>query len=159
AARDQTLLLVVHLRMTGKFLYLTPDDELSKHAHAVFYLDGDRRLVFNDQRQFGLMKLVTQAELLGTTGLRGFAPEPFSDDCSREALRAVLRRSRRTLKTVLLDQTRILGLGNIYAAEALFRAGINPFKESAQLSSKRVARLHAAIVDVLQTAVSDSSTS
>jgi len=63
------------------------------------------------------------------------------------------------LKTLLLDQTKVLGLGNIYAAEALFRAGINPFKVGAQLSSPRVKRLHQAIREVLSDAITDSSTS
>ena len=68
-------------------------------------------------------------------------------------------RSRRSLKTLLLDQTKVLGLGNIYAAEALFRAGVNPFKIAATLSFRRVTRLHQAILDVLSDAISDSSTS
>jgi formamidopyrimidine-DNA glycosylase len=153
------LVLVVHLRMTGKFLYLTADDDLPKHAHAIFYLDNDRRLVFSDQRQFGVMKLVKQARLSKTKGISELAPEPFNEEFSLAYLKETLARSRRTLKTLLLDQTKVLGLGNIYAAEALFRAGISPFKEAASLSSKRAARLHQAILDVLSDAISDSSTS
>ena len=61
AQRTQNLILAVHLRMTGKFLYLSEDDELPKHSHAIFYLDNDRRLVFRDQRQFGIMRLVPAA--------------------------------------------------------------------------------------------------
>src|SRR5215813_10234940 len=60
---DNRLVLAVHLRMTGKFLYLTADDELPKHSHAIFYLENDRRLVFRDQRQFGVMRLVSADEL------------------------------------------------------------------------------------------------
>jgi formamidopyrimidine-DNA glycosylase len=158
-ARQQGLVLVVHLRMTGKFLSLSPDDALPKHAHAIFYLDNDRRLVFCDQRQFGVMKLVTQTRLSKTKGISELAPEPFSEDFNLAYLKETLARSRRTLKTLLLDQTRVLGLGNIYAAEALFRAGVSPFKEASSLSSKRVERLHQAILDVLRDAISDSSTS
>src|SRR5882762_434733 len=158
-ARQQGLVLAVHLRMTGKFLSLSADDALPKHAHAIFYLDNDRRLVFCDQRQFGVMKLVTRTRLSKTKGISELAPEPFGEDFSLAYLKETLARSRRTLKTLLLDQTRVLGLGNIYAAEALFRAGVNPFKPAATLSSRRVARLHQAILDVLTEAVSDSSTS
>jgi formamidopyrimidine-DNA glycosylase len=157
--QPESLVLIVHLRMTGKFLYLTPDDELTKHSHAIFYLDGDRRLVFSDQRKFGVMKLVKASELVETKGIRELAPEPFSNEFNEEYLREILRKSQRTLKTLLLDQTRVLGLGNIYAAEALFRAGIAPFKIAASLSTKRIGLLHEAIVDVLKTAISDSSTS
>src|SRR2546421_2736300 len=156
---DSDRILAVHLRMTGKFLYLTREDDLPKHSHAIFYLDNDRRLVFRDQRQFGVMKLVARARLAQTKGIRELAPEPLSDDFSPAYLREIVARSRRSLKTLLLDQTKVLGLGNIYAAEALFRAGINPFKIAAQLSSPRVKRLHQAIREVLTDAIADSSTS
>src|SRR6266478_4771252 len=148
-ARQQGLVLVVHLRMTGKFLYLTADDALPKHAHAIFYLENDRRLIFCDQRQFGVMKLVSRTSLSTTKGISELAPEPFGEDFSPAYLKTTLARSRRTLKALLLDQTKVLGLGNIYAAEALFRAGVSPFKEAAGLSSKRVERLRQAILDVL----------
>lgn len=156
---DSDRVLVVHLRMTGKFLVLAPDDPLPRHAHAIFYLDDDRRVVFRDQRQFGVMKLVATSRLGRTKGISELAPEPFSDDFSVDYLKETFARSRRTLKTLLLDQTRVLGLGNIYAAEALFRARINPFKIASQLSSRRVERLHLAIRDVLRAAVSGNSTS
>jgi formamidopyrimidine-DNA glycosylase len=150
--------LVVHLRMTGKFLVLTPDDALPKHAHAVFYLDDERRLVFNDQRQFGVMRLVAASRVPQTKGIEQLAPEPFSEDFSVDYLKHTLARSRRTLKTLLLDQTRILGLGNIYASEALFRSGINPFVVACELSARRVTRLHQGIRDVLRAAISGNST-
>ena len=158
-ARTSEHVVAVHLRMTGKFLYLSADDELPKHARAIFYLDNDRRLVFSDQRKFGVMKLVAKSRLSKTKGIGELAPEPFSDEFNVGYLKDTLARSRRTLKTLLLDQTRVLGLGNIYAAEALFRARINPFKISSELSMKRVARLHAEILEVLRDAISDSSTS
>ncbi len=158
-ARTSEHVVAVHLRMTGKFLYLSADDELPKHARAIFYLDNDRRLVFSDQRKFGVMKLVAKSRLSKTKGVSELAPEPFSDDFNVSYLKDTLARSRRTLKTLLLDQTRVLGLGNIYAAEALFRAGINPFKVSSELSMKRVMRLHAEILEVLRDAISDSLTS
>ena len=126
---DSDRVLAVHLRMTGKFLYLTADNELPKHARAIFYLDNDRRLVFSDQRKFAVMKLVAKARLAKTKGIGELAPEPFSHEFSFDYLKATLARSRRSLKTLLLDQTSVLGLGNIYAAEALFRAGINPLKK------------------------------
>jgi formamidopyrimidine-DNA glycosylase len=158
-APHSDLVLAVHLRMTGKFLYMSADDALPKHARAIFYLDNDRRLVFSDQRKFGVMKLLAKSRLSRTKGISTLAPEPFSDEFSFDYLKATLAQSRRTLKTLLLDQTRVLGLGNIYAAEALFRAGINPFKIAAELSIKRVTRLHTEILEVLRDAISDSSTS
>lgn len=150
---DKNLILAVHLRMTGKFLNLSPDDDLPKHSHAVFYLDNDRRLVFRDQRQFGVMKLIESSDLSQTKGIRELAPEPFGDEFTLEYLRSLLKRSHRSLKTLLLDQTKVLGLGNIYAAEALFRARINPFKPADELASRRVPALYEAIREVLQFAV------
>lgn len=149
--------LIVHLRMTGKFMVLTPDDELPRHAHAVFYLDDERRLVFRDQRQFGIMRLAAKSRVGGTKGISELAPEPFGSDFSIDYLKETLSRSKRTLKTLLLDQTRVLGLGNIYASEALFRAQINPFFIASDLSSKRTDRLHQSIRDVLRAAVSGNS--
>src|SRR3954469_24494872 len=66
----QELILAVHLRMTGKFVLLNTDDELPKHAHAIFYLDRDQRLVFRDQRQFGVMKLIESGSLSESKGIR-----------------------------------------------------------------------------------------
>jgi formamidopyrimidine-DNA glycosylase len=157
--RGSGSVLMVHLRMTGQFRYITAEEDLPRYAHVVFYLDNDRRLVFCDQRQFGIMRLVPYSRLAGARGIRELAPEPFSDDFNLTYLKGTLARSQRTLKTLLLDQTKILGLGNIYAAEALFRASVNPFKVAATLSSKRVERLHQAIREVLTDALSDSSTS
>jgi formamidopyrimidine-DNA glycosylase len=156
--RGSGSVLMVHLRMTGKFRYLTAEESLPRYAHVIFYLDNDRRLIFCDQRQFGIMRLVPYSRLVKTKGIRGLAPEPFSDDFNLAYLTKTLSRSQRTLKTLLLDQTKILGLGNIYAAEALFRASVNPFKIAATLSSKRVERLHQAIREVLMDALSDGST-
>ena len=151
--RAEELTLAVHLRMTGKFVLLNIDDDLPKHAHAIFYLDQNQRLVFRDQRQFGVMKLIESSELAQTKGIRELAPEPFGEDFTPEYLRLLLKRSHRSLKTLLLDQTKVLGLGNIYAAEALYRAGINPFKPADELASRRVPQLYEAIRDVLQFAV------
>jgi formamidopyrimidine-DNA glycosylase len=150
---EHTLILAVHLRMTGKFLYLHPDDELPKHSHAVFYLDNDRRLVFRDQRQFGIMRLIRASDIHQSKGIVELAPEPFGNEFTADYLHDVLQRSRRSLKMLLLDQTKVLGLGNIYAAEALFRAAISPFTIAAKLSKPRTARLHAEIRDVLSFAV------
>ncbi|HWT03395.1 MAG TPA: bifunctional DNA-formamidopyrimidine glycosylase/DNA-(apurinic or apyrimidinic site) lyase [Pyrinomonadaceae bacterium] len=155
---DNGRVLITHLRMTGRFLYLPPEAPLPRHTHALFELDDGRRLVFTDQRHFGMMKVVTAAGLHETKELRLLAPEPFSDEFTPAYLRAALARSRRTLKETLLDQKRVLGLGNIYAAEVMFMARVNPFKTAARLSGARVPRLHKAILDVLGEALAHGST-
>jgi formamidopyrimidine-DNA glycosylase len=144
--------------MTGRFLLLPPEVAVPKHTHAVFYLDDERRLVFSDQRHFGMMKLVGAAELAHAKELRLLAPEPFSGDFTPAYLRATFARTRRTLKETLLDQTKVTGLGNIYAAEALFLARINPFRVAAEISTRRLPRLHRAILDVFNEAIAHGST-
>ncbi len=155
---DSAAVLLVHLRMTGKFVRLAPEQELPAYAHVVFYLDDESRLVFCDMRQFGRMRIVAASQLQKTRELSALAPEPLLDEFSPAYLRQTLLRSRRTLKTLLLDQTRVLGLGNIYASEALFMARISPFAIAEKLSKQRTLRLYQAIRDVLEEAIESGST-
>ena len=150
-------MLATHLRMTGKFVSLTTDESLPPYAHVVFYLDDERRLVFCDMRQFGRMRLITSAQRLPKE-LNALAPEPLSDEFTEEYFLETLSRSRRSLKQLLLDQTRVLGLGNIYAVEALFLAGINPLKPANNLSKPRARKLYQAIRQVLHEAIEAGST-
>ena len=150
-------LLTTHLRMTGKFVSLTTDEALPPYAHVVLYLDDDRRLVFCDMRQFGRMRVVRNSGTLPKE-LATLAPEPLSDDFTEEYFLETLSRSRRSLKQLLLDQTRVLGLGNIYAEEALFLAGVNPLKSANKLSKPRARKLFHAIRQVLQEAIDAGST-
>ena len=151
---DSGQTLTTHLRMTGKFVSLTTDQSLPPYAHVVFYLDDERRLVFCDMRQFGRMRLSTKAP----RELQTLAPEPLSDEFTEDYFLETLARSRRPLKHLLLDQTRVLGLGNIYAVEALFLAGVNPKKAANKLSRPRARKLYHAIREVLQEAIDAGST-
>jgi formamidopyrimidine-DNA glycosylase len=155
---DSAQVLIAHLRMTGRFLLLPPNRELPKHAHAVFYFADEMRLVFEDQRHFGMMKIVEKDKLLETKELAGLAPEPLSGAFSLEYFRQTLTGARRSLKEVLLDQTKVCGLGNIYVAEALFLAGVNPEIVAAEVSSKRARKLFEAIKYVLSESISHGST-
>jgi len=155
---DRELILLAHLRMTGRFLLLPLEAPLPKHTHALLFLDDERRLAFSDQRHFGMMKLVRAPELAHTRELRLLAPEPFSADFTPGYLRETFARTRRTLKETLLDQTKVTGLGNIYAAEALFLARLNPFHLAAEVSVRRLSRLHRAILDVFQESITHGST-
>ena len=146
--------LATHLRMTGKFVSLTTDESLPPYAHVIFYLDDERRLVFCDMRQFGRMRIFTKLP----KELQSLAPEPLTDDFTEEYFIKTLSRSRRPLKHLLLDQTRVLGLGNIYAVEALFLAGVTPMKPANKLSKPRARKLYQAIRDVLQEAIDAGST-
>lgn len=146
--------LATHLRMTGKFVSLNVDQSLPPYAHVIFYLDDESRLVFCDMRQFGRMRIFIKSP----KELTSLAPEPFSEEFTEDYFLETLARSRRPLKQLLLDQTRVLGLGNIYAVEALFLAGVNPMKASNKLSKPRARKLYQAIRDVLKEAIDAGST-
>jgi len=140
---DSGPLLMVHLGMTGKLLF---DAAPGRHTHAVITLDRGT-LVYDDPRQFGCLELHTgvpaRVDRLG--------PEPL--EISAEDFVAALARRKRQIKALLLDQTFLRGLGNIYADEALFRAGIHPLALAARLRKPRALRLHRAIVEVLTEAI------
>ena len=150
-------LLTTHLRMTVKFVAIPTDNNLPPYAHVVFYLDNEKRLVFCDMRQFGRMQLIKNSRRLPRE-LLTLAPEPLSADFTEDYFLKTLSRSGRTLKTLLLDQTRVLGLGNIYASEALFLAGVNPMKAANKLSKPRARKLYQAVRDTLQEAIDAGST-
>ena len=153
---DSGYTLVTHLRMTGRFLLLQPDDEIPKHTNAIFYLDDDTRLAFNDQRHFGLMQIVKTGKLDAL--FSDLAPEPFSEEFSVEYLFEVMQNSRRSIKEFLLDQSKVCGLGNIYASEALSISAINPKTPANKISRKRAVPLHAAIKQVLSESIEHGST-
>ena len=145
--------LISHLRMSGRFMLLPEEAEYPKFTHAVFHFADSHRLVFQDQRHFGLMKITPTAVLHETKELKKLAPEPFSDDFSDEYFLNALRSSRRTLKELLLDQTKVCGLGNIYASEAMFLAGVSPKKPANSLSERRAAELRTQIIEVIRYAI------
>ncbi|MEP6705100.1 MAG: zinc finger domain-containing protein, partial [Acidobacteriota bacterium] len=136
---------------------LRPVAEDPKFTHALFGLDGGDRLVYSDQRHFGMMKTVDTSSVNSTREIAKLAPEPFSDEFSKKYLRHVLDSSNRSVKEVLTDQTKVCGLGNIYAAEALHISRIDPQMESNSISSVKSNRLHAAIIYVLQKAMAHST--
>ncbi len=141
----------VHLRMTGN-LYVIPDGRIRPAtARAYFELDGGRGIVFDDPRALGVLELLGPAQLEAL--LAGLGPEPLSADFTPERFIQAARRSCRPAKLFLMDQTRLAGLGNIYSAEALHRAGIHPGRPMNRLRPARLAALHAAIRIVLKDAV------
>jgi formamidopyrimidine-DNA glycosylase len=141
----------VHLRMTGN-LYAVPDHRfLPATARAWFELDDLRGLVFDDPRALGRMTFHRTEELNAL--LADLGPEPLGDGFSVEQFREIASRSRQPAKLFLLDQTKVAGLGNIYAAEVLHRAGIHPGRPMHRISRQRLTRMHSEIVAVLDIAV------
>jgi formamidopyrimidine-DNA glycosylase len=150
---DNGRTLITHLRMSGKFMLLDKTAENPKFTHAIFQFEDGERLVFQDQRHFGLMKIVRTTELHEAKEIKKLAPEPLSDEFSYEYLRATLRTSKRSLKEFLLDQTKVCGLGNIYASEAMFLSGLNPRQPAYKLSKPKTIVLLDNIRSVLSDAV------
>lgn len=153
---DNRTTLITHLRMSGRFLLLPAEREDPKFTHAVFYLDGGEKLVFQDQRHFGLMKHIATDRLYEAKELAKLAPEPFSDGFSRRYFRETLSRSKRSLKEFLLDQTKVCGLGNIYASEAMFLSRTNPVAAANELSARKANVLFEMIREVLNEAIAHS---
>ena len=149
--------LITHLRMTGRFVLVHSRDPHPPHTHAIFWLDNGRKILFSDQRHFGWMLLTNSSQLERVEQLRKLAPEPLDSEFSIDYLYDVLHKSRRAIKLILLDQTRVLGLGNIYAAEALYRARVNPGLAGERLSRPKTAVLHREIVGVLVEAIANQS--
>lgn len=150
---DNERTLITHLRMSGKFMLLAGEAANPKFTHAVFYFADGERLVFQDQRHFGLMKIVKTRDLNESKEIKKLAPEPLTDEFSYEYLRSTLRTSKRSLKEFLLDQTKVCGLGNIYASEAMFLSGADPRVSAHRLSKPKTAALFENIRLVLSEAI------
>lgn len=148
---DGGLWLITHLRMTGRLLYLPKAADVAKHTAVIFSLDNDHELRFVDQRKFGRMYLARKDEpCTWPSGLRALGPEPLCDTFDVQALNRVLKKSSRQIKALLLDQQHISGLGNIYADEALFQAGLHPKRRANTLGREETQLLHQAIQSVLR---------
>ena len=145
-------ILHVHLRMTGN-LYAIPDVRFrSLFVRAYFELSDGRALVFDDSRALGKIHLRTVAELAGA--LKDIGPEP--SQLIAEEFVAAAKRARKPIKLFLMDQKRVSGLGNIYTAEALFRARVHPSKLASALGLARLRALHQVCVAVLDEAMDSS---
>jgi formamidopyrimidine-DNA glycosylase len=138
--------LVMHMKMTGSLLVDPPD---TKFSRTIFYLDNGAAVHFRDPRKFGVMWLADDAS--GVNDMLG--PEPFNRAFTAAALGKILKNRTAPVKAVLLDQSVIAGIGNMYADEALFEAGIHPLKPAGKLSLDEVKRLHRAVRHVLRKAL------
>ncbi|MBO8127000.1 MAG: bifunctional DNA-formamidopyrimidine glycosylase/DNA-(apurinic or apyrimidinic site) lyase [Firmicutes bacterium] len=150
--------LIFHLRMTGRLLYMGAEEKLPKHTTAVFYLDGGKKLILGDVRKFGTIHLVPAGEWQRVSSLKGIGPEPLGYDFTFDYFYQGLQRKTK-IKPLLLDQTFIAGLGNIYVDESLFRAGIHPERSAASLSKTEAKRLYKAIRETIAQGVEHRGTS
>jgi formamidopyrimidine-DNA glycosylase len=142
----QSETLIVHLKMSGHLSIAAANTPRDQHVHTVFELDNGHELRFKDIRKFGRVYLVDDPQrVLGSLG-----PEPLSNTFTAEQFRAMLVKRRRVLKPLLLDQSFIAGIGNIYADEALHYAKIHPARIASSLSSDESLIMHSSIKQVLE---------
>lgn len=152
---DDDEVLVVHRRMSGNLILADEDDE-ALYVRVAFDLDDGRRLLYSDPRKFGRIALVAVDAL--ERSLPALGPEPLEPEFTPETLAARLAGRERPIKALLLDQSVVAGLGNIYADEALFRAGIHPLRSAGSLTRREVAALHGGIQGALQSGIEHGGT-
>lgn len=150
--------LVAHLRMTGKLLLKSETVAPDAYTHIIFHFDDCSQLFYHDVRQFGGMAL-WESSPFEVPPLSGLGVEPLSDAFTVAYLRPILRRKRAAIKSVLLDQHVIAGIGNIYADEALFAAGIRPRKRADRLTIDECTRLVSSIREILAAAITAGGSS
>lgn len=152
--------LIAHLGMSGRFRIFESDAPAPEpHDHVVFTADSGAQVVFNDPRRFGMMTVVATDELESHPMLAGLGPEPLGPDFDAAVLAGRLAGRNGPLKTALLDQSVVAGLGNIYVCEALFRAGLSPRRKASTVRGVLAVRLAAAIRAVLAEAIAAGGSS
>ncbi|MDY6794532.1 MAG: bifunctional DNA-formamidopyrimidine glycosylase/DNA-(apurinic or apyrimidinic site) lyase [Actinomycetota bacterium] len=145
---DHGLEFVIHLGMTGSLAFSPPGEKRPRHTHIVYHLEDGRNLLYTDPRTFGETALVPRGDYRSLRGLHHMGPEPLSDDFTPQVLSSRLRGSCR-IKSALLDQSRVAGIGNIYADEMLHRAGIHPLRRLDSIGPRETERLYRAMKEVL----------
>lgn len=154
-------ILVIHLGMSGRMIVhhdmrgLT----LEKHDHMVMVMKDGAGAVFNDPRRFGMALLLRENELATHKAFKDLGPEPLSKNFDSAFLHNALKTKNAPIKSALLDQHMVVGIGNIYACEALFEAGIDPRRKAKDITAKKVGDLAQVIKDVLKRAIAAGGSS
>jgi formamidopyrimidine-DNA glycosylase len=164
---SNAITIILHLGMSGRILILSADDsaayEYAKHDHVIFECDHGAKIVFNDARRFGFVTYTNTQEAEQTPPFDKMAPEPPGHDGGHEfngpVLAARLKNKISPIKTALLDQRIVSGLGNIYVCEALHQSGISPFKKAGEIKAAKLEELVSAIKDVLRRAIAAGGSS
>ncbi|QQE73519.1 DNA-formamidopyrimidine glycosylase [Brevibacillus composti] len=151
--------LISHLRMEGRYGLYQAEEPVEKHTHVIFHFTDGTELRYRDVRQFGTMDLIPLGLETAEGPLAKLGVEPLDPNFTAEVLRGLLKGRTTKIKPLLLNQECIVGLGNIYVDESLFRAGIHPERPAGKLTAEQTARLHAAIVTTLSEAVEQGGSS
>ena len=132
--------IISHLRMEGKFFQYSASDENTKHARVVFYLDDNNKIIYDDSRCFGILKLSSEKEYKNEDEISKLGPEPF-DISDVNYLIKKTKKSSLPIKSLLLDQTIMTGLGNIYVDETLFRSKVHPLRKGSSITKDEWERI------------------
>ena len=152
--------LVVHLRMTGYFKFDENSTHPCKHTRIRFFDKNNNELRYVDVRSFGQMWWINKGLSPNNIikGLGSLGPEPFSTEFDANYLKKVISKRTKSIKAILLDQTIVAGIGNIYADESLYSAGISPFREARTIKKKELIKLKESIVTVLKKSIGSGGT-
>jgi formamidopyrimidine-DNA glycosylase len=150
-AGDKPAQWIVHLGMSGRLLVTEPAAEIAPHTHAIVKLSSGREIRFVDPRRFGRLAVVTATKDGTHTGFAGPGSEPLGIDF--DLFVSLFRKRKTAIKAALLNQKLLHGVGNIYADESLYRAGIRPRRRAGDLTRAELTRLHSAVQTVLQEAI------
>jgi formamidopyrimidine-DNA glycosylase len=161
---DNGWTMLIHLKLTGQMLYQkkqnTKQEAEGKYTHIVFYFSDGSRLLFNDLRQFGYIKLIKTGDLENYFLKEKFGPEPLDKKFTLAVFRKILRRRPKAkIKPWLMDQKNIAGIGNIYSDEILFAAGVHPLRRNQTLKPPEIKKIFNAIKKILTKAVKLRGTS
>ncbi len=158
----QDRVMMVHLGMSGSLTHRHTSKDFNgldpRHDHVTFTLDDGSLLIYNDPRRFGLMKLVARAELDLLPELAAIGPEPFGADFDPDYLWKISRGRTGAIKNLLMDQRIVAGVGNIYASEILFRAGVRPTRRAGKVTRAEIGRIVAITPQVLREAIGSGGT-
>jgi len=150
--------LIIHLGMSGSLRLSDPAAEFKKHDHVALTLDSKKQLRFHDPRRFGIFLHLPEGDPLGHPLLRGLGPEPLGDDFTTAHLASACAGRNVAIKLAIMDPKVVVGVGNIYASEALFRSGIRPATPASRVTKPRLAKLVASIRQVLAESIEQGGT-
>ncbi len=159
---DGDHVILVHLGMSGSLTHRQDGFDAGgfdpRHDHLEFSLDDGSRLVYNDPRRFGMVRLVERGALSTTAELKGLGPEPLSREFNADYLAAKARGRTAAIKNLIMDQRIVAGIGNIYASEILFRANVRPTRRAGRVTRDEIEKIAAAVPVILRAAIGSAGT-
>jgi formamidopyrimidine-DNA glycosylase len=169
---DDNLVILIHLGMTGKFFIVNHKNEKKKtsfyydlkdgnvkHNHIVFYLSKNKKLIYNDVRKFGFIKILKKKDLKKNSHLKLLGPEPLSKELNVNYFKDYISKRDRNIKNILMDQKFISGLGNIYVNEVLFLSKINPKRKVISIKKREILRIIKSIKKILAESIKKGGSS